>query len=154
MIEITLNSAELLVAAQVGSMRRVASMKRKLGVYLHSGKDNWAIDIDGAAAEMAVAKHLNVYWVPSVNTGKSADVGNFQVRSTEHEHGKLIIRENDAKNEKFILVIYKPPTFKIVGWIYSDDAKTNKYWKEPDEIGVGAWWVPQSDLRPMETIND
>jgi hypothetical protein len=152
MIEIVLNNAELYVAAQVGSMRRVASIQRKLNNKLHSTKSEWAMDIDGAAAEMAVAKYLNMYWVPTVNAGKEADVAGFQVRSTNHLNGNLLIRENDVKREQYILVISQPPTFKIIGWIWSDDAKSEKYWRPPDETGGGAWWVPQSDLMPMRTI--
>jgi hypothetical protein len=154
MIEVILNNVELMVAAQVGSMRRVASIQRKLNNKLHSAKSEWAMDIDGAASEMAAAKYLNIYWVPTVNAGKAADVAGFQVRSTNHEHGKLVIRENDVKNEKYILVISQPPTFKIIGWIWANDAKNEKYWRPPDDTGGGAWWVPQAVLEPMERIND
>jgi len=156
MTEIILSNAELMVAAQVGAMRRVSSIKRNFNTHAKAFKPGleWVHDIDGAASEMAVAKMLNVYWVPSVNAGKAADVESFQIRSTNHEYGKLLIREHDVKNEKYILVVSRHPLFKVVGWMWADEAKVDKYWKEPDDTGVGAWWVPQSDLKPMSTVYD
>lgn len=153
MVKIELTNVELLIASQVGAMRRVASIQRHLTNQKQSNKSQWEIDIDGAAAEMAVAKYLNVYWLPTVNAGKAADVSGFQVRSTTREYGSLIIRENDVKNEKYILVISQAKTFIIVGWIWCDEGKQEKFWKTKDENGLPAWWVPQSELKPMETIN-
>lgn len=153
MIKIDLTHIELLVAAQVGAIRRVASIKRDLLNQKQSKKSQWEIDVDGAAAEMAVAKYLGVYWVPTVNAGKAADVNGFQVRSTTRENGSLIIRENDVKNEKYILVISQAQTFTVVGWIWCHDGKQERFWKLKDENGLPAWWVPQSELQPMETIN-
>lgn len=152
-IAIHLNEVEMIVAAQVGSMRRIASMKRQLNHNIHSEKSDWNMDIYGAAAEMAVGKHFNIYWKPTVNAGKAPDVGRFQVRATTHQNGHLLIRENDEKNEQFIFVTADQQTFKIIGWIWSDDAKKDKFWKPADHTGAGAWWVPQSALQPMETID-
>jgi len=87
------------------------------------------MDVEGAAAEMAVAKYFGVYWYPSVNSGKAADVKNFQVRSTNHKNGKLIVRENDEKNEQYILVTCNVQKFNIIGWIWLNDAKQDRYTK-------------------------
>ena len=153
MVTIKLSNAELYVAGHVGTMRRVASIQKKIPDTKNSKRGFWETDADGAAAEMAVAKYFGVYWVPSVNAGKASDVLNFQVRSTSWQNGKLIIRTKDKKNEKYILVTVNVDICNIVGWTWADDAKKEKFWKPEDHTGESAWWVPQSELQPMETIN-
>lgn len=153
MITIKLTNPELFVAGHVGTMRRVASIQKKSPDTKNSKRGFWETDADGAAAEMAVAKHFGVYWVPSVNAGKASDVLDFQVRSTSWPSGKLIVRPKDEKNEKYILVIVIAETCSIVGWIWADEAKQDRFWKPADHTGEAAWWVPQSELKPMETIN-
>lgn len=149
MIEVQLSNLEMMIAAHVGATRSVASLnynKEK-----QSDKSQFVIDVDGAAAEMAVAKHFNIYWVPTVNAGKAADVMHYQVRQTQHDNGRLLVREKDKKEEKYILVTGVMNTFRIRGWMWLSEAKQEKYYEH--KSGLPAWWVPQSDLHPMETIN-
>lgn len=142
-MQIELTPVEMMIAGQVGTMRRVKS--RQMGLKdkdLSSWKASWGNDFDGAAAEMALAKYLNVYWDGSVNSFKQPDVGEFQVRSTNLLNGRLIIRPNDAVDDEiFVLVLTgEIPTISIVGWFRCGDAKKEKYWDD------NAWWVPQEDL--------
>ena len=148
---VTLTKIELMVAGLVGSMRSVSSMGR-LVQKKYSNESQWQIDGDGAAAEMAFAKWMNVYYEPTVNTFKAPDVGVLQIRSTRHEHGKLIIRSKDVKDEAFVLVVNRVPEFDIVGWIQGSDAKQDKYLYDPNNINSPAWFVPQDALRPMEEL--
>ena len=145
-IEIILTASELMVAATVGAMRRIKSLQSGLNKNKHAMKSDWATDIDGAAAEIAVAKHFQIYWGPSIDTFKEPDVGVYQVRSTCHQQGCLIVRENDSDAEKFILVIALPPVYRIVGMIQGADAKLQKFYRAADDRGVGCWWVPQESL--------
>ena len=150
---IELTKPELMVAGLVGNMRSVASLGNLVSI-VHSPTDTqWQIDTDGAAAEMAFAKWLNIYYEPTVNTFKAPDVGAFQVRSTKHEHGKLIIRGNDMKNEIAILVISKMPNYRMAGWIYTNDAKLDKYLYDPNSRKAPMWMVPQADLNKMEDLD-
>jgi len=146
MIEVTLTPSELFVSSHVGCLRHISSIQRKLPNIVAGSKDDWNSDVDGASAEMAVAKHLGVYWNQSVNAGKAPDVLEYQIRSTSHRNGCLIIRERDKVDATYILVITNPPIFKIIGSIHSTIAKQDKYWRKADDMGVGAWWVPQCDL--------
>ena len=148
-----LTKPELMVAGLVGNMRSVASLGR-LTQNKHSPTDSqWQIDVDGAAAEMAFAKWMNVYYEPSVNTFKAPDVGAVQFRSTKHENGRLIVRGNDVKDEIVVLVINRMPTYIMAGWIRTSAAKLDKYLYDPNGKKSPAWMVPQADLNKMEDLD-
>jgi hypothetical protein len=138
--DIKLTPYELMQAGQVGLMRRVSSIKEGYDKNKHATISDWATDIDGAAAEMAVAKHLGIYWSGHVRSFKAADTGPFQVRSTSHRNGCLILRRNDSPNESYALVVSSPPIYSIVGLMLASDGMVNRYWRND------AWWIPQSDL--------
>jgi hypothetical protein len=153
MMIVKLTKSELMVAGLVGNMRSISSLGR-LVQNKHSPNDSqWQIDVDGAAAEMAFAKWMNVYYEPTLNTFKDPDVGRVQIRSTKHEHGKLIVRDRDVKNEIIVLVINAMPEYRMAGWIYTDDAKQDKYIYDPNSKNAPAWMVPQSDLNKMEDLD-
>ncbi len=133
---------EIEMAALVGLRRRMESLNFK---DTSQGKHLWEQDIQGAAAELAVAKHLNRYWDGSVNTYKRGDVGFLQVRSTPLLDGSLIVREGDADNDVFVLVVGSIPTFRVVGSISARDAKDTSFRRAPNGRPA-AYFVPQSAL--------
>ena len=138
--------AEVHHAALVGVSRRLASMERGLNANVHApGKSDWATDIDGASSELAVAKCLGMYWPASVNDYKSPDVGVLHVRSTKAEGGHLIVRQNDVVSARYVLVRNLCPVFFVMGSKLGSDAMVDRYWRDSGG-GVGAWWVPASDL--------
>jgi hypothetical protein len=152
-ITIELSTAELMIAASVGAMRRVSSLKRRMDTDRHAPHSSWATDIDGAAAEQAVSKHLGRYWGGHIYNFNGDDVsGGIQVRSTSYHDGCLIIRESDADNSIFVLVVASAPSYTIIGWIKASDAKKAKYFRQGNGAGSDAWWVKQSDLIDMLTI--
>lgn len=141
---IILNSTELMIASLAGSMRRVSSIKDGLNKNKHAEKSDWSTDVDGAAAEMAFAKFLNVYWSAANNSFKEPDVGTWQVRSTSRKDGHLIIRHNDKElEERFVLIITEPPKYHIVGFILNLNSRQDRYWRGD------SWWVPQTDLTSL-----
>lgn len=157
---VRLEAAELMVAAEVGAMRRVRSVCDKLNKNKHALISDWATDINGAAAEMAVAKHLGVYWNPRVanlqngDDYKALDVAGWQVRSTIYPSGHLIIRENDPDGQQYIFVVSTAPTFRLVGTFCSTDAKRDEF-KYTDGQGFEYWRVPQErmlDLPPKGSV--
>jgi hypothetical protein len=151
-VEVILTWAELWQAALAGCTRRISSMKNGLNKDLHSppGTSNWATDIDGAAAELAFAKEMGLFWSAGLNTFKKPDVAEFQVRSTPRQTGHLIVRLNDSPEDRFFLVISNTPEFQIIGSMLGRDAKNARYWREPDNGGAGAYWIPQGDLEPYD----
>lgn len=146
MTVIKLSSSELMSAAVTGALRRITSLQNKLnaGIY-HASGNEWSTDIDGAAAEMAVAKHLKTYWSAHVNSMKEPDVLRYQVRSTHHKDGCLIIRKHDNPEQGYILVVTAAPNYTIVGYMNAGEARQDKYFRQGNG-GLDAWWVPQKDL--------
>jgi hypothetical protein len=151
-VTMELDWSELIVAAQIGIMRRVNSLKngrKDQGL----GPSDWTIDIEGAAAELALAKYLNVYTMPAINTFKAPDVQGFQVRSTKYSNGRLIIRPKDNGDAPYVLAVTGDlPRVTLVGLLPSGGAaKVPKY--DHDD----SWWVPQCDLTDLperSTIGD
>jgi hypothetical protein len=145
------------ISALVGTLRGTSSRCKKsknAHGFNEKRQDGWGVSIEGAAAEMAVAKSLNIYWAPSINTYKAPDVGPYQVRWTEHYTGHLTIRGDD-KLARYILVVGKMPHFRVVGWfdysspsVLCDEWRTN-YDDSTRELVHG---IPQSALRPMDEL--
>lgn len=166
---VTLKYYEIRMAALVGLERwlqyKFKEMEggytyNELGYY-HSSP--WDRNIEGAAAEYAAAKGLGLLWNGSYNTfKKQADLGcGIQVRQAQKRKDpknpgqylpvSLIVRPDDKEEDVFILVVGTIPTFKISGWLPGIDAMQEKYIKNPNK-GPEAWFVPQCDLRPIETL--
>jgi len=139
---ITLTPVEMMIAGQVGTMRRVKSRNQGYNAGKHTYKSDWNTDFDGACSEIALAKYLNIYWDGSVNSFKRADVGQYQVRSTPRLDGRLIIRENDNNPDEIFVFITTGnlPTLHIIGSILCKEAKCDKF-KHED-----CWWIPQNEL--------
>lgn len=149
---------ELWQAVQVGAMRNLQARRRgRPDTY---GKDvthmegGWGIHIEGAAAEMAVAKMLNVYhdgvWA-EIDRMRS-DVGGLdrgarvQVRSTMREDGCLILHPEDNDRDIFYLVVGVAPRFRVAGALLAFNGKKERFWRT--NTGRPAFFVPQSELGP------
>lgn len=149
MEKVTLNHSEMLIGSYVGARRRTESMLKGFKEKLNkvAADMGWNRDIEGAFAEMAVAKHLNIYYNFSVNTFKAPDVGPFQVRHTEIMGGRLILRPDDSDQQAFYLVVGTSPTMYVVGWIYGRDGKKDEWYCPKPE--PPCWMVPQTALIPV-----
>ena len=151
MINVTLTDQEVLMAAQIGVMRRLDSTHKGYDRLKHSAKSTLAYDIDGACAEMAVAKAMGCYWSGHIGSFKDPDVASIQVRSTNHADGHLIIRDNDQDKFAYILVITDCPHYKIVGGISGKKAK-EKEKRDADNYGNSSWWISQEELTDPQKI--
>jgi hypothetical protein len=147
-VVVKLQKHELYMAACVGVRRRVASLDYdKSKTY---GEDEWDIDIEGACAELVVAKHLHVYWDGSIYTFKFPDLGgDIQVRHTIRMNGRLIFRRRDDERERYVFVVGRFPNYHICGWIYGYEAKKDEFLANPNNKEE-AWFVPQQELCGME----
>lgn len=137
---------EHLFASFVGASRTQHARKDGNHRELLSGRDPVATDICAAAAEMAAAKALNVYWPCSVNTfKKGSDIGRItEVRHTDVRTGMLRVGVNDPDDRPYVLVRGAPPNLEVVGWIWGRDAKHEK-WRKYQE----AYFVPELHLTPI-----
>lgn len=152
MKHVDLTHEELLVAGIVGVMRQADALKRQRpSAHGYDEKDPWTKHVEGAAAEMAVAKVTNRYWSPlkaGALYGGPVDVGRMiQVRQTKRGDGCLLLHRSDADDHVFVLVIGSPPSFDVVGWIKAKDGKRPEFWRT--FTGRPAFFVPQEALRPV-----
>lgn len=145
---IELTHAELMVALQVGGMRRLKGIQNGARKNLHAKKSDWQTDVDGAAAEIAVAKYLGVYWSCHIDTFKAPDVAGFQVRSTLYRDGHLIVRPNDPDGDIFVLVTGEAPRYCLAGALRGGDAKREEFVYQ-SEGEADCWRVPQHRLEDL-----
>ncbi len=124
-------------------------------------EDSLGIDIQGAEAELAVAKALKLPWDGSFleleswynwrETGH--DVSGLEVRSTHHRKGSLILHPKDKDDSPFILVITADkPIYELVGWNFGKEGKLKEHWRD---VGYGrpCYYLPQNSLLPMDTLH-
>ena len=151
MYHVSLNKEECRKAARAAIERRLTNLFKELNNLYNHGYacgNAWASDIEAAGAELAFAKSINQEWIGDVNTFHAPDVeGGWQVRYTDNENGKLIIRPIDEPKyeEKFVLVKGLMPKYKIVGYMVGKDAIKEEYYRDPNKKG-GAYFVPEKDL--------
>jgi len=150
---VRLTWAEAHFAAMVGVSRQLKAMQAgKSDRFGAEEMDGWGIHIEGAAAEMCVAKWLGRFWSPSVNTFRAPDLeGGIQVRLRSRHEYELIVRPTDDDTHRFVHVTGEIPNFRIRGWITGSDAKREE-WEQTHGGRPKAWFVPNDGLNPLESI--
>lgn len=155
-MNITLTSFETQVAMLVGRQRQ--ENNSAAGVWNgRRMRQRWGASNDyndclnrhqqGAAAEMAVAKALGVYWDMVVDYAPNLpDIRpDIEVRTTTRPNGSLIIHPEDDNNRHFYLVVGELPNYNVVGSILGSEAKQARWWRESG-VRYPAYFVPQSAL--------
>jgi hypothetical protein len=143
---------ELLLGCYVGVMRRVNALRRaRQEPYGERPQASWNDDINGALAELAVAKHFNVFWSGTVGRVDLPDVGPLQVRSKNQADHRLVILKTDADDKLFISVFVATPECRLCGWFRAGDAKQAE-WLLPDPPKPDRYFVPNSELHSIDTL--
>jgi hypothetical protein len=155
-VKVTLTWAECEQAAQAGIKRRLLALHdSRPGEYGFRESDPWGVDIESAAAELAVARTLCLWWTPWARRPRDvpADVGkDVQVRRRAQTDWDLILHEADRDEHTFVLVVGTIPQFDLVGWISGLEGKSPAFWGDPYSTRRPAFWVPQDQLRPIEEL--
>ena len=147
----TLDPAEFLHAATVGTMRRVLHVLKQKGDRFCAPDDYWGADIEAACAEMLVARESDRYWIGVINGKDSGgDAGPYGVRHTLRANGSLILHPSDSDDRRFVLVVGTAPFQRIAGSILGEDGKLEKFWR--DDVKHPAFFVPQSALDSLTSI--
>lgn len=150
MTVIKLTWAEVLLAANVGVLRNVQSLK--LGRKRIGNDDTWDCNIEGACGEMAVAKNFGNFWSGAIGNIDADDVGTYQVKTnTSRKWDDLILRKWNKPDRIYIGVLSFLPSFTITGWIYGEEGMQEKYYRD-GRPGMPAYFVPRSVLRPLDTL--
>ncbi len=152
-MKVTLTWHEVALASQVGMRRHAEALSKGLpDAYGRTSDDGWSVHIEGACGELAVAKAMNVFWSPTVNTFKAGgDVGAWQVRTRSRADYELLVRDSDKDSAPYILVRGKAPNFEVAGWILGADAKQPQ-WKQTHGGRAPAYFVPDGALKAMAEL--
>jgi hypothetical protein len=147
----SLEWSEVCQGAMVGVWRHVAALKRNLeNKHGASEEKGWSIHIDGALGEMVFGKATGLYWDYSVNKFRSGgDVADIQIRTRSKLNYDLLVRENDADEDLFVLVLGQPQDYQIVGCFYGHEAKANNDWLKDHGGREFAFFVPQGELHDL-----
>jgi len=116
--------------------------------------------VKGTLSEMALSKHLGIYWDPGhegINGGKpTRDVGPYQVRSTCRHGGHLRLYDSDEKDQVTVFAVVdvseKQFLVRLIGWILNGDGILEDR-KDLKRKGCEGYWIPQSMLKTIETLN-
>lgn len=138
----------------IGAKRNIEAKVRRLPDRHGFKGCGWDAHIEGACGEIATAKLLGLFWNGSINTFKDGgDVSGLEVRTRSESHYDLIIRDNDADTSIYILVIGACPTYRVLGWVRGVEGKRAEY-RQAHGGRPGAYFVPQSVLRPIEQLRE
>ena len=158
---VKLSPAEMEDAKQAGLDRNAVNRNagRKSGIVVGSSID---ADVQGARAELAVAKYFEIPWTGRLftNTGLREwkangghDVGPLEVRSTHHLNGHLPLFKDSLNGSPYVLVIAcSEDTYDIVGWCWGYEGKKDRFWADPAHKNKPYYCVPRTVLRPVEDL--
>jgi hypothetical protein len=142
-------------AAMVGVNRMIDNLTNRRSN--RHGEKSWGVwqrHVEGAMAELAVAKYLGLEWAPEIGNISESDVSGIEVRSTHHQNGRLIIHKEDDSYSAFVLAIGMNGEYRLAGWCYAFDAKRPEFWQDPTGKGRPAYFVPQNRLVAMSNLRD
>jgi hypothetical protein len=155
-VRVRLTWAEVLVAAQVGCMRNVQSLRGNWRPVGGCGlDDSWTANIEGACGEMVVAKHLGFYWTGALGDPTADDAGPYQVRTNASRRlDDMALRDRDKPklDKVFISVLSFLPEFVICGWLYGHEGFREEWRRNGSPGRDPLYWVPRSALRPLATL--
>ena len=158
-VTVRLSSFEIMHAATAGVARNVTAIRDARPLEDGRYDTGFGRHVDGAIGELAVAKHLGLYWQPAVGTldTKTGDVAGIQVKSQVPKRwgNHLIVRPHDPEEFVYVLAILRLPDVEIVGKIGGWLAKIPEHWRERDpQKGVhrAAYFVPTTALGPLDEL--
>jgi hypothetical protein len=148
---VSLAPHEALEAAIEGVKRRGRGAFNGLGQpHGKPAGEPWQRDIEGASAEVAFAKAMNLYWAPSQGgqgNSPAGDVAGWEVRWTARAGGRLLVHRSDRDDAPYVLVTGTWPKYRIRGYMLGRDAKAKRYWTTTGTFASRPCFaVPAADL--------
>jgi hypothetical protein len=150
---VVLSAPEMYVAGLVANLRQIAALtKGSVDRFGAENGDPWTLHRLGAFGELAVAKHLGIYWPASVNAAKNEPdlPPDIQVRTRGHLFHDLIVRDDDRDDHRYVLVTGQAPNFMVHGYIYGYEARVPTWRLDRGGRGAPCYWVPQSALHRFD----
>lgn len=150
---VKLSQPECRIATYIGRLRREISLAYERKTRRDWTSDGFRNDAEAAAAEMAVAKCLNIYpeWSPTPGQVPKFDLTwngqKLDVKSTQRPDGNLLIPSLDEEL-LYILVCGKIPEYCILGKISGRVVPFVGRWTNPKH--KPCWLVPANELEPLK----
>ena len=139
-----------MTAAHAGVMRQVENLKNGLPPRYGAGHQmDWQLHIEGALGEMALAKHLGLYWPGKGERGQPDLVHSgwvVEVRLAKRDDYDLRLHPHDKDHARYWLMTGINGSYSVRGWILGADGKKSEFWGDKWNTGRPAYWVPQSEL--------
>jgi hypothetical protein len=155
MITLPYTFQELLVAVKAAEVRQYEAelLGCKDRMPLKTVLDALEVHTVGALAELKVAQWLGKKIKLTHGTFKDvADCGHdVEVRAVRKLDGKLVLRDNDATDRRYILTYVSRSTVKLLGWLEGYMAIERGVRANPGGYKE-AYFVAQGDLWEMESF--
>jgi hypothetical protein len=120
---VELTPDEVHLAASHALLRRYEKLRGHRGDRIQSMRSGWDNEIEGSGAELGWAKLRSQFWSGAAGM-RAKDGIDAEVRWTKHDDGGLIIYPHDDDTAVFVLAKGFAPSYRFVGWMYGDEAKT------------------------------
>tara|TARA_B100001113_G_C20920506_1_gene539848 strand:- start:37 stop:522 length:486 start_codon:yes stop_codon:yes gene_type:complete len=153
MKKVLLDYWECIHACNVGLTRHIESCVRGRKARFPERKPDELLlhHQHGALAEAAFSKLAQVYWGGHINRFHEADVGlKIEVRWSARPDLKIRADDNDiyvvSMSGALSDCVDRKFPFVYNGYIYSEDAKQERWLKDPNGSGAPAYFVPHTDL--------
>lgn len=147
-----LTPEEVEIGIVEGKLRNENAIKGRADQHKYGFEgDNEEIHIQGCWSEIAAAKALGLKWDNGPWRRFSYDVGELQIRSTQLERGRLIIRPGDCDDDIFVFtpaIDQKTYTYELRGWIKASEGKRPIFYYDKNKRDP-MFLVPEGYLSPI-----
>lgn len=157
MVIVTLTKVECEIAEIIGHIRRQISLERQRTTRRNFTDDGLNNDIESSAAELAVAKYLNIYpeWSPTAAAVPKFDLSwrgiKLDVKSTKRITGNLLIDDLD-RTVTYILACGTRPNFTLKGYLEGERVPKLGIWRT-DMPCLPCWFVSADKLNPLQKLS-
>jgi hypothetical protein len=149
-----------MIAAKAEERRNNARAKGRKQMHFVEGTkwDSVDTEVQSMSAEYAVAHYFGLHDYEPIIARPDRKDGDLtindkpiEVKSTDRERGCLVVRK-DALSRPYVLAISNPPLVRIPGWIMSDDAKQDQFWRK--DVRDPAYFIPQDELLTLAYLEE
>jgi len=150
---VLLTADDLIRATDAARRRTARGGTPSSGIETRGAAD---VDLVGACGELAFVKLSGLSWTAEYERDVT-DVEPFDVRSTTHPAGRLIIRERDDPARSTVLMVRYclPPgsggAWRFGGMIANAEARSVGTWSGGADGRFPCWWIKAAALRGIET---